>query len=103
MTRCFKVRTLKLLKTLNKQNQSFGSIIKLMVFRANGAEPKMSHAPFVILHSLGALHLELLLIFLVELFSDNIDRMLELLYQYVKMMIIVMYKSKMLREFSTKK
>ena len=34
------------MKTLNVQDQSFGIIIKLIVFRANGAEPRVSHAPF---------------------------------------------------------
>ena len=36
------------MKILNKKDKSFGIIIKWMVFRANGAEPRMSHAPFVI-------------------------------------------------------
>ena len=50
---------------------SIWNFIKLTVFRANGEEPKISHAPFVILLSLGALRLELLLIFLVELFFEK--------------------------------
>ncbi len=79
------VRTLLLMKMLIKQDQSFGIILKLMVFRADMVEPKILHAPFVILLSLGVLQLELLLIFLVELFSDKSDRMSELVYQNVKM------------------
>ena len=64
----FQVRTLTLMQMLYKQDQSFGIIIKVTVFRAGGAEPKILHAPFVILLSLAALHLELMLILLVELF-----------------------------------
>ena len=108
--RSFQVRALKLMETLNKQEQSFGIII-LMVLTANGAEPKILHVPFVIPLSLGlepllillALHLEPLLILLVELFSDKRDRILELVVQYVKRMIIVMHNSEMLRKLSTKK
>ena len=62
MLRSFQVRGLKLMETLNKQEQSFGINIKLMVLIANGAEPKILHVPFVIPLSLGALHLEPLLI-----------------------------------------
>ena len=104
--RSFQVRALKLMETLNKQEQSFGIII-LMVLIANGAEPKILHVPFVIPLSLGALHLEPLLILLVELFSDKRDRILKLVYQYVKMIIIGTHNSemrrKLCRKFSTKK
>ncbi len=74
---------------------------KLMAFRANGAESNILHAPFAMLLSLGAL--KPLLIFLVTLLSDQRDQILELLYQYVKVVIIIEHKSKMLRKFSTKK
>jgi hypothetical protein len=57
----------------------------------------------MILLSLGALQLELLLIFLVELFSDKRDQMMELVYQKVKLMIIGMHTSKLRRKFSTQK
>jgi hypothetical protein len=49
-------------------------------FRAIREEKKISHAPFVILLSPHAFQLEILLIFLEEMFSDR-DRMLELVYQ----------------------
>ena len=63
----FQVRTLTLMQMLYKQDRSFGIIIKVMAFRASGAEPKILYAPFVILLSLAALNLELMLVFLVEL------------------------------------
>ncbi len=52
-----------------------GSIIwkyyKINGVQSSMVEPKILHAPFAILLSLGVLQLELLLIFLVELFSDK--------------------------------
>ena len=72
-----------------------------MAFRANWAESKILHAPFAMLLSLGAL--EPLLIFLETLLSDQRDQILELLYQYVKVVIIIVHSSKTLRESSTKK
>ena len=48
-------------------------------------------------------YLLLLLVFLVDLFSDRRKQILKLVYQYVKMMIIGMHNSKLHRKFSTKK
>jgi hypothetical protein len=52
-----------------------------MVFRAIREEQKISYARFVMLLSPRVFLLELLLIFLEEMFSDIRDRMLELVYQ----------------------
>ncbi len=56
LSRCFQFQTLtKMMGTLNKQEQFFfGITTKLLVFRARRAEPKLSHAPFVIVVSLVA-------------------------------------------------
>ena len=51
--------TEKMMKPLNIQEQSFGITIKMLVFRARLAEPRMSHAIFAILLSLVAVLLEL--------------------------------------------
>ncbi len=45
-------KTLKLIKSLSIQDESFGFFVKLMVFRANGEETRISHEHFVILPSL---------------------------------------------------
>jgi hypothetical protein len=63
-----------------------------MAFRANRAESKILHAPFLMLLSLGAL--EPLLIFLETLISDQRDQILELLYQYAMVVIIIVHNSK---------
>ena len=68
----------------------------MMVLRANDAS-------FVMLLSLGAVHLELSLTSLVGLLLHKRDPMLELVYQFVKMVIISMQTLKLLRKFSTKK
>jgi hypothetical protein len=73
-----------------------------MVLIANTAEPRTSHASFVIIHS-AAVQQELWLISLGELFSGTRVQMLELVYQYVKMVIIEVHNSKVLRKFLTKK
>jgi hypothetical protein len=91
-----------MLKTLSMQDQLSGIITKLMVPIAKTAEPRMSHAPFVIILSQPAVPQELLLISLGELFSGKREHILKLVYQYVKMMIIDMHNSKMRRAFSTK-
>ena len=65
---CFHVRIVKLMKLLNK-------------YRAIWEEQKISHAPFVMLLSPRAFQLEHLLIFLEEMFSDERDRMMELVNQ----------------------
>ena len=46
------------METFNQEDQSFGIISKLMVFKVKRAEPRMSHASFVIMCSLVAVHLE---------------------------------------------
>ncbi len=62
-----------LMEMLKKQDQSFGIIIKSMVFRAHREEPQILHALFVRLRSLSVLQVEPLLIFLVGLFSGKRD------------------------------
>jgi len=61
----------EMMETFNQEDQSFGIISKLMVFKVKRAEPRMSHASFVIMCSLVAVHLELLPIFLADLFSTR--------------------------------
>ena len=48
---------------------------------------------------LDAVRLELLLIFLAELFLRNRDQILELVFQYVTAIMIDMQNSKLLRKF----
>ncbi len=91
------------MKTLNWQGQSYGIISKLLEFRAKVAEPRMSLAIFVIRFSLVAIPLEPLPIFLEGLFSARRNEMLKHVYQWVKVIIIGMQKSKLSRKFSTKK
>ena len=65
-----------MLKILKLQDLSFGIITYLMVFRASGAVIIMLSVRFVMLLSADAIHLELLHISLVELFSDRKEQML---------------------------
>ena len=66
MRMCFRLRTM--LKMFNIQDRSVAIIIMLMVLRANGEVLRIYHASFVALLWLGAVHLELSPISLVELF-----------------------------------
>jgi hypothetical protein len=77
-----------LMEMLNKQDQSFGIIITLVVLRAHREEPQILCSPFVTLLSLGVRQAELFLIFFVELFSDKRDRIFYLVYPNVKRMTI---------------
>ena len=75
---------LKMQKVLKLQDLSFGIITKLMAFRASGAVLRMFSARFVTLLSADAVHLELLHISLVALFSDRKEQMLGLVCKYVR-------------------
>ena len=81
-----------------KQDQSFGIISKFLEFKASRPEPRMQHASFVILKSLVAVHLELLPIFLVDLFSTRRKPILNLVYQCVKVVTIGINNSNLLRK-----
>ena len=80
----------------------FGIITKLMVLRANGRW-SYKYNMHLLSCSSSELHLELSLTFLVGLLLHKRDQMLELVYQFVKMVIISMHTLKLLRKFSTKK
>ena len=61
----------------------------------------MSHAPFAIQISPGAVQHEHSLIFLAGLFLDKHEQILESVYQFVKIMIIGMHNSKLPTRFKT--
>ena len=63
------------MERFNLEDQSFEIISKLMEFKVKRAEPRMTHASFVIMCSLVAVHLELLPIFLADLFLTRGNQM----------------------------
>ena len=83
-------------KILKRLINSLESLQKLMVFRADGVDPRMFHASSVKVLSLDAVQHVHLLIFLEEPYLAKRNQMSA---QYVKLMMIGIRNSKLLRKF----